>query len=151
MNLTKWKDIAELVALIAVIGSLIAVAIELRQTQSALQAQTYQARAFDGIAVNLEIAQNAELARLDDLIFSSEFDPAQLAPEERRKVFYLLNIIRIDLDNEHYQYQKGLLDSGFYSGETVESIRKIAPLWRAVGIGEPRADFRREVDRILAE
>ncbi len=67
MNLTKWKDVAELVALIAVVGSLIAVAVELRQTQSALQAQTYQVRAFDGIAVNLEIAQNAELARLHDL------------------------------------------------------------------------------------
>ena len=151
MNITKWKDTAELVALVAVVGSLVAVAIELRQTQGALQAQAYQARAFDGIAFNLEIAQSEELARLEELIYSPEIDPSQLSREERQKVVRLLTITRIDLDNEHYQYQKGFLEPGFYHGETVEWIRAVAPVWRAFGLSEPRPDFRREVDRILAE
>ncbi len=50
MTISKWKDVAEIIALIAVIGSLVAVAVELRQTQAALQAEVYQSRAFDGIA-----------------------------------------------------------------------------------------------------
>jgi len=33
MNITKWKDVAEIIALVAVVGSLLAVAVELRQTQ----------------------------------------------------------------------------------------------------------------------
>jgi hypothetical protein len=86
MNITKWKDLAELVALIAVVGSLTAVAIELRQTQGALQAQAYQARAFDGIALNLEIAKNERLARPDELIYSPDIDPTQLSPIERQIV-----------------------------------------------------------------
>ena len=151
MNLTKWKDLAELVALIAVVGSLAAVAIELRQTQGALQAQTYQARAFDGIAFNLELAKNEELARLEEFIYSPDFDPTQLSPKERRTVIHLLTITRIDLDNEHFQYQNGFLDPGFYHGETVEWIRVVAPIWRAFGLSEPRPEFRREVDRILEE
>jgi len=151
MNIAKWKDLAELVALVAVIGSLAAVAIELRQTQEALQAQAYQSRAFDGIATNLALAQNEELARLSELIDTLDIDPAHLSPEERRKVSHLVTIIRIDLDNEHYQYQKGLLDPGFYHGESVEWIRAAAPVWRAFGQSEPRPDFRQEVDRILAK
>ena len=151
MNIAKLKDWAEFVALVAVVGSLIAVVLELRQTQGALQAQAFQARAFDGIAWNIELANNEELDRLDTLIYESEFDPNSLSIEERRKVIRILTITRIDLDNEHYQYQMGFLDPGFYEGETVEWIRVVPPIWRAFGLGEPRLDFRREVDRILSE
>ena len=151
MNIAKWKDLAELVALVAVVGSLLAVVIELRQTQGALQAQAYQSRAFDGIATNLALAQNDELARVEELIYSPDIDPAALSAEERRKVSRILNVIRIDLDNEHFQYEKGFLDPGFYHGESVEWIRVAAPVWRAFGQVEPRPDFREEVERILAE
>ena len=151
MNVAKWKDLAEIIALVAVVLSLVAVVIELRQTQAALQAEAYQSRALDGIATNLALAENDELSRLEELIYSADFDPAELSPEERRKLARILNVIRIDLDNEHYQYQKGLLDPGFYYGESVEWIRIAAPVWRAFGQIEPRPDFRTEVDRILAE
>lgn len=151
MSVAKWKDSAELVALVAVVLSLVAVVIELRQTQAALQAGAYQSRALDGIETNLALAQNDELSRLEELIYSPDFDPAALSPEERRKLSRILNVVRIDLDNEHYQYQKGLLDPGFYRGESVEWIRIAAPVWRAFGQIEPRPEFRQEVDRILAE
>ena len=45
-----WKDIAELIGIAAIVVSLIAVVVELQQTQAAISASTYQARAFDGIA-----------------------------------------------------------------------------------------------------
>ncbi len=151
MNVANWKDAAELVALVAVVLSLVAVVIELRQTQAALQAEAYQSRALDGIATNLALAEDDELNRLEELIYSPDFDPAALSAQERRKLSRILNIIRIDLDNEHYQYQKGLLDPGFYRGESVEWIRVAAPVWRAFGQVEPRPDFQQEVDRILAE
>ena len=151
MNIAKLKDLAEIIALVAVVGSLIAVVLELQQTQGALQAQAYQTRALDGISTNFEIAKDEGLARLSDLIYSPDFDADSLSAEERRIVTHLLIITRIDLDNEHYQYQMGFLDQGFYKGETEPWIRRIAPIWRAFGQVEPRADFRREVDRILEE
>lgn len=36
MNIAKLKDLAEIIALVAVVGSLIAVVLELQQTQGAL-------------------------------------------------------------------------------------------------------------------
>lgn len=151
MSISKWRELAELVALIAVVGSLCAVVFELRQTQEALQGQAYQVRALDGIQTNFELAKDDELERLVEIVYSPDFEPNNLSNEERRKVIRLLTITRIDLDNEHYQYQKGFLDPGFYEGETKEWIREVAPIWRALGLGEPRPDFRQEVDRILNE
>jgi len=145
------KSLAEIVALIAVVASLGAVAFELRQTQGVLQAQACQARGFDGITLQLEVAQNEDLARVMRMIFSPEFDPSQLSLNDHDFALSLLTILRIDSDNEHYQYQKGFLDPGFYHGETVESIRLLAPKWRKIGLGEPRPEFHEEVERILAE
>ena len=149
MSAGKWKDIAELVALVAVVGSLVAVAYELRQTRDALMAQAYQARAFDGIATNFEYARDRELDRIASLSLEPDFSPGDLSDEERRVLERLYSITRIDLDNEHYQYQLGFLDPTFYHGETEQWIRHAAPIWRALGQPEPREDFRLEVDRIL--
>ena len=58
---------------------------------------------------------------------------------------------RLDVDNEHYQYENGFLDSGFYYGVTVPMIKHYAPIWRDFGIREGRPEFRREVDRVLTD
>ena len=82
---------------------------------------------------------------------SGQFDANSPSESEYGTPMHLLVITRIDLDNEHYQYQNGLLDPGFYHGETAQRIRLSAPIWREQGMGEPRPDFRQEVDRILAD
>ncbi|MDX1481146.1 MAG: hypothetical protein R3315_05690 [Woeseiaceae bacterium] len=148
MSVQKWKDSAELVALVAVIGSLLAVVIELRQTQAALQAQTYQERAFDAIDFHLQIAANPVLsiARLE----AADFDFASLSPIEQEAAESLITAIMIDADNEHYQYQRGFLDEDFYIADTVETIVRFAPVWRRFGIRESRPEFRAEVDRVLS-
>lgn len=146
MRFENWKDGAELLALVAVVGSLIAVVLELRQTQAALQAQTYQERAFDAIAWHLDTAKNPQL----DVLNPATFDRDNLGPEQMTTARSLLLALMIDADNEHYQYQHGFLDEAFYQNDTVETIVMFAPLWREFGLQEARPDFRAEVDRILA-
>lgn len=149
MTIERWKDWFELIALVAVIGSLIAVVVELRQTQTAMQAQAYQARAFNGIETNMEFAKDDALRSMQERLSDASFDPSTLSESELRLAKSLMTIVRIDLDNEHYQYQHGLLDPGFYHGETAEWIKHAAPIWRALGDQSPRPDFRAEVDRLL--
>ena len=153
MSIEKWRDWFELIALIAVVGSLIAVIAELRQTQTAMRAQAYQARAFDGIAWNLELAANDDMRNMLDQLsgVTTGFDASSLNPEEFSLAYRLLVTVRIDVDNEHLQYQSGFLDAGFYHGDTVERIKLYAPIWRELGIVAPRPEFQAEVDRILAE
>jgi hypothetical protein len=147
MAIQKWKDAAELIALVAVVGSLMAVIIELRQTQDALQAQTYQDRAFDAIDLSIELAKDPQL----NSIYQDDFDREKLTRTESVIAENMLYIELIDLDNEHYQYQHGFLDEDYYYGDTVPQIAKMAPLWREFGIRESRLEFRVEVDRILSE
>lgn len=146
MKIERWRDVAELVALVAVVASLFAVVIELRQTQEALQAQTYQERAFDAIDLNLQIATNSELRLLP-----SDFDPDALTDEEFENAQRLYNAILVDLDNEYYQYQHGFLDSSFYASSTMTEIKVSAPIWRKLGVQERRAEFHAEVERILMD
>ena len=151
MSIDKFRDWFELIALVAVVGSLIAVVVELRQTQTAMQAQVYQARAFNGIEYNWELAKDDRLRDMQEFLYSEEFDPSTLSESELSLARNLMTIIRIDLDNEHFQFQSGLLDPGFYHGETVYWIKYAAPIWRSLGDRSPRPAFRAEVDRILAD
>jgi hypothetical protein len=145
VSFDKWKDVAELVALVAVVGSLVVVVIELRQTQAALQAQTYQDRAFDSIAFNLALAD----LDIDAPLVSGDWRPDDLSPRELRTARRIMRAMMIDLDNEYFQYRRGFLDEDFYTNTTLRQLRFFAPIWRRLGVPEPRDAFREEVDRVL--
>ena len=151
MKTSSWKETAELLALVAVIGGLIAVVMELRQTQSALRAQAYQTRALDVIGAMRVNSANPELDLLIKKVYSNELDFEAAVPEERSQISSHFYTKRTDLDNEHYQFQNGFLDPDFYRTTTEREIKAFAPFWRALGIAEPRQQFTEEVDRILAD
>jgi hypothetical protein len=151
MKISSWKETAELLALVAVIGGLIAVVMELRQTQTALRAQAYQSRALDVIAAKRVSSANPELDLLIRKINSKELDIESATPEERSQIGSHFYMRRTDLDNEHYQFQNGFLDPDFYRTTTEREIKAFAPIWRALGIAEPRQQFTEEVDKILAD
>ena len=151
MKSGNWKEIAELVALMAVVGGLAAVVFELRQTQVALRAQAYQARAFDAIAFNWNLTQDPMLELLVVDFESNQLDIEALEPHQKGKLINFYYVKRADLDNEHFQYMHGLLDEDFYNTTSVPAIKALAPIWRSLGIGEPRRAFTEEVDRMLAD
>ena len=150
MTTTKWKDIAEIIALLAVVASLLVVAIELRQTQVALQAQAYQSRAFQEFDVSLHLADRPELSALLTRSMDKDFDVRSLSTVERTQLENLYYALRADVDNEHYQYQNGLLDRSFFETTTVEGIKRWAPVWRELGITETRPEFRALVDELIS-
>ena len=151
MNISKWKELAEFIALIAVVGGLIAVVIELRQTQSALRAQAYQTRALDAISATREWSRSPEQAMLFGDYLDGSLTTVAASPEELSRLRSHFYTRRTDLDNEHYQYQNGFLDPDFYETTTKREIKAYAPHWRAFGILEPRQQFTEEVDKILAD
>ena len=151
MQIEKWKDGAELIALAAVVLTLIAVAVELRQTQTALQAQAYQSRAFDAIEWNFSVQTIPGAREMIDRMYADDFEAASLTAEELRLAITLMATVYIDVDNEHYQYTQGFLDEEFFEAETVVRIRESAPIWRALGLVERRPAFQDAVNRILAD
>lgn len=139
-----------MVGITAVVASLIAVAIELRQTQSAIVANTYQARAYDAIAQNMFLAESqvagpilakmgGDLSKLDTI-----------SDDERWRLRSLYRAMRVDADNEYYQYRQGFLDDEYFEFALKPRIARQAKMWRALGIEERRPSFKEFVDEQLA-
>ena len=153
MKSTNWKDIAELIGLVAIVASLIAVTLELRQTQTALTAATYQARAFDSIAGHHNIADSEYL--LGVLVETDYGRDAgavgALTDLDRARLQRYLQLKMVDLDNEFYQYEHGYLDAGFFELATTNGVKKWAPRWRAFGISERSPKFKDFVDKTIKD
>lgn len=152
MSSKRWRFIAEMIGIAAIVVSLAAVVVELRQTQSALVAATYQARAFQAIEQNIAL-QDSEytlplLARVD----LNDLEPLKsLSPLDNSRLRVFFTSVRIDADNEYYQYENGYLDEAYYQHTLRPTIKINAPIWRALDISEPRPSFKQLVDEVLAE
>ena len=151
MKQTNWKDIVEMVGIAAIVVSLIALVMELRQTQSALSASTYQARALDSIANSrYEIESNYLLPLLIKTNGGSDLNAIdKLSEIDRVRLRKYFDAEMADLDNEYYQYVNGFLDKGFFEDVTMRGISRTAPRWRAYGMTERRREFREFVDSVL--
>lgn len=153
MAKANWKETVELIGILAIVASLIALVLELQQTQSALLASTYQARAFDAIAEERAVADSEFL--LPILVASAYGEDkeavAKLGDADRARLLHYLRSRMIDWDNEHYQYENGFLDADFFEVTTSSSIKIWAPRWRAIGLTEGRHNFKVYVDRVLEE
>ncbi len=153
MTKSSWKETVELVGLMAIVASLIALVIELRQTQTALSAETYQSRAIDGIGEALYVAESEHLVPiLTATNNGADYEAvAKLDADDRLRLLNYLRARMIDSDNEHYQYQNGYLDAGYFEATTTRLVREFAPRWRSIGLTEGRQEFREYVDHALSE
>jgi hypothetical protein len=153
MTKISWKETAELVGLMAIVASLMALVVELRQTQSAMLAGTYQSRAIDAIGEALYIADSNYLVPI--LVATNnggDYEAvANLNAGDRMRLFHYLRARMVNRDNEHYQYQKGYLSADFFEGTTTLLVKEMAPRWRSIGLTEKREEFREYVDRVLSE
>ncbi len=126
--------------------------MELRQTQSALIASTYQSRALDAVGVEGAKADSEVLGPL--LARVDLDDPKLLATLNELERFRLRSYFvsrLIDLDNEYYQYQKGFLDDEYFEYWFKDQLKRNARAWRSIGLTERRPSFKQFVDELLAE
>ncbi len=153
MNIERFRIVAEVVALAAVAASLMAVVYELRQTKAALISSTYQARAFDAIAVRTMLADSDHLL---PLLVKTRFGCDQemvstLNAADRTRIQQFLFTEMFDLDNEFYQYEQGFLDPDFFENAFKPRLLWAALAWRSMGIRENRQSFVEFTDKLLLD
>ena len=146
----RWRFAAEMVGITAVVASLIAVVVELRQTQSAIVANTYQARAYDAIEKNWQLAESQVIAPILARVSADPSTIEALTDDAWRRLRNVYRGMRIDADNEYYQYQQGFLDEEYFEYALKPRIARQARMWRSFGIEERRPSFREFVDEQLA-
>ena len=152
MSATSWKDVAELIGIAAIVASLVFVGLELRQTQTALMASTYQARSFDAMNAQRGLADSEFIG---PLLAKIDLDNEQSLEGLSREEFWRLRrhvVSRmIDFDNEYFQYQSGYLDEIYFEGQFKTGLKRWAKRWRQLGMTEFRPELRELVDELLVE
>ena len=103
MKFAEWKEVAELIGLIAIIASLIFVGLQLKQSQEIALANQYQARAE---AVQQLHLTHMEVGRVPAVPAFREQIAAGVSTVDINTNLWLW----IQMDNHHYQYQHGFLD-----------------------------------------
>ncbi len=150
MKSTNWKDIAELIGITAIVVSLMALVLELRQTHSALVSATYQARAVQAIEHNTALQEGERMLPLLARVNLSDADEVNsLTPEEKLRLRVFFTSREIDADNEYFQYENGYLSVDYYEYSLAPQVRREAPIWRSLGIDQARPSFKRFVDQML--
>ena len=110
MRFTEWKEIAELIGLVAIVASLVFVGLQLKQSQEIALATQYQSRT--------EAVQSLVLAHI-------ESDYVPFIPALRRGVddgvpvgdIHTVHWLWIQMDNHYYQYQSGFLDEQSWAAQ----------------------------------
>jgi hypothetical protein len=162
MTIIELGALGEFVGAIAVVATLAYLAIQIRQNTHSMEesrrlalAQTYQIRA-DALQQMLVQASESEyigpiitkltVAGYPEYVASLE----QLTPEERGRFRQWQIAQQTHWDNMYYQYQQGFLDDEYYRDSFRERVRRLAPIWEALGVTGSRQSFMDEIDRIMA-
>ena len=119
LSMKNWtaQRVAEAIALIAVIGSLIFIGMELRQNSIATRAATNSSISDGFIELNLTMASSPELARA----FAANADNPAAAPLEDQVLMLGLTRALFHIwSNTHRQHLNGTLDPAIYDAVVQE-------------------------------
>ncbi len=150
MKLTDLASIAEIIAAIGVIFSLIFVGLQINEGNQETRAATIQA------------ASDAEAFMIATMVNHSEtwnkvVTGAPLeSGAETRKGINLYNFLMVDTENRYYQFHSGFLDAPSWEGRlsTLQPIVKlpIFKIWReSFGARGHSAEFLELVDSLAEE
>jgi len=111
-----WREYAELVGIAAIVGSLVFVGLQLKQSQDIAIAGQYQERYTSSIEFFSTYSQDAWYTNLfgqielnDHPEAASIFSPAGDTPEDVGRVLALLQQLLSAFDNHHFQYTSGFM------------------------------------------
>ena len=145
MDISRWKDTAELIGIAAIVASLIFVGMQLKQSQDIAIATQYQARA--------EATQALTLAHLEaDYLPPIPALRAGIGEEASIRDVHTQLWLWIQFDNHYYQYQAGFLDEDAWQAQwrNTQEIYRQCHLrfvwdWRKNGL---RSEFVALIDSI---
>ena len=166
MKRFNWRDLAEIIGFASIVGSLIFVGMQLRQSQEIAIASQYQERASTAVEYYSSQMQNEQAItdqaeKISAAVRSGHASPAirslieTQSPESIGLWFYQKRVFFVMLDNFHFQYR-----SGFMAEESWDAFRRelrdelsndaTAAYYRDYG-SNFRSSFEELCDQILKE
>ncbi len=160
MTIMELGALGEMLGAIGVIVTLAYLAVQVKQNTRSMDegkrlalAQTYQMRA-DALQGMLVQAASSEvigplIVKLTELGYPADVSALDKLSSRERGVFRQWQIAQLThWDNMFYQYQQGFLDPEYYQDEFQKRVRRLAPVWQALGLLHGRSSFTAEVERL---
>ena len=151
----------EFVGAIAVVATLFYLAVQVRHSKDAVEANTrlldanrslalgqaYQTRAGHVQSIAMAQAESPHWPQMMLKVEAGGFDA--LTPEEQLRYMQYLRAQALVFDNMHYQHSLGLIDEEFYDSVFENTVRAIPALKNPKIIGNLRPSFIAEVERLI--
>lgn len=159
MTIMELGALGELLGAIAVIVTLVYLAVQVRQNTRSLDAsqrlalaQTYQMRS-DALQHMLVQAASSEIGAIIAKLAESGYPERlesldELTPVERHRFRQWQIAQQAHWDNMHFQYQQGYLDEEYYRDEFVVRTARLWPVWQALRLTRARRSFIEELERL---
>ena len=115
MRKIEMHDLIQLLGMVGIIGSLIFVGLEMRQSQMIAQAGQNQERM--GAAGDMVNTLNEVVADFQSLVFENKRDYKDYLSEEEIIQRNLFHIFLFTYENDHFQYSRGLMPEDVWSAK----------------------------------
>jgi hypothetical protein len=137
MNLNEIALVAEIVGSIAVVVSLVYVAIQVRKNTRAARSATYQSMVANSLGILATMYSETGNA---ELYLRAKDSYPDLSPVERLRVHFLLLAVFRHFDNLHYQHTHGTIESEQWQGyshilDGYLLLPSVAPWWDSNSVG----------------
>ncbi len=143
----SWKNIAELIGMVAIVGSLILVAYELRQSTAV---STAQAVSELNTAIDSAYRSRAQNAELDELVGDGHSDPDKLSEREKSQFFSWLRADMNLIEAAWFYYDNGIIPERKFDGYKSAACSRVTTpggkeYWAAEAIFFA-SDFRESIE-----
>jgi len=152
MTLSDLANLAQIIVALAVIASLIFVGLQIRQNTKSAKSSTLQLNADHWLNYFSIISD----PKFTDIYAKGSLGSDDLDQNQFRQFFLLCRATFMGMENQHYQFQHGLLDSDTYAGyrvtvrEQILAFPGIRAMWRLVRHSYG-ADFVAFMDKQIAD
>jgi hypothetical protein len=161
MTISELGSLGEMISAIAVVITLVYLAVQIRQNTHAMEetkrlalAQTYQMRADALQSMLVHAAESHHIGPLITKLAQHGYPEdvsalEHLSPDERGRFRQWQIAQQTHWDNMFFQFQQGYLDEEYYRDTFRERVARLAPTWKALGLGGGRRSFVEEIERLL--
>ena len=133
MTIQDWGAIGEVVSALAVLATLIYLAIQIRQNTAATRAQIHQARSEQAQDFLLFGASSKEFSALVAKVRDDPSKLAELDEGEKQQITFWSVAGMQRQQNIYFQKESGFLSAELYENQK-RVIARAFPLWDALGI-----------------
>jgi len=141
-NLQEWSAIAEILSSIAVLATLVFLVVEIRQSNDAVRANTYQGMAAMTVDFNAQFFENPEVS---EFIARTASEDYELSASEAVRLRAMISASYRVMNNTWFQYEVGTITE-----QQVESLLYPAIL-NFRRRGRMRLEWEKGEDRLLLD